>query len=310
MVILVFGASSIASAQVSTSVSTSTFSNLGTLPDSSFYFLKSWKEQIQLFFTFDMEKKAEQYLHLADVRLAEYQKMIEKGKQAIAEKTLTKYENQLTRALEKAEELKTKSNEKANNVRAKIEEVSTKHVRILQENFAKASEGAKQGLERALEASRKGIEKIQEKDKSENEESTSTSVSTTSRFNFTFKYGVGAINELNTFDKTFTKDMIMGSPIKVNLKLSENELNNIYEKINELRLFSKSPESSQANAFVTPCSSYSLKVQENTDQKELSWNNCRGKISDEFQQFSNFVVSLIESKEEYKNLPVAKGGYQ
>jgi hypothetical protein len=47
-------------------------SEAGTLPDSPFYFLKTWKEQIQLFFTFDAEKKAKQYLHLAGVRLAEY----------------------------------------------------------------------------------------------------------------------------------------------------------------------------------------------------------------------------------------------
>jgi hypothetical protein len=51
----------------------------GATPDSSFYFLKTWREQIQLFFTFDADKKAKQYLHLAEVRLAEYQKMLNKA---------------------------------------------------------------------------------------------------------------------------------------------------------------------------------------------------------------------------------------
>ncbi|MFH0803726.1 MAG: DUF5667 domain-containing protein, partial [Candidatus Tagabacteria bacterium] len=56
----------------------------GTLPDSNFYFLKSWKESVQTFFTFGAENKAKQFLHLAEVRLAEYQKMIEKEKTEIA----------------------------------------------------------------------------------------------------------------------------------------------------------------------------------------------------------------------------------
>jgi len=86
---------------------TSTVSS-GITPDSPFYFLKTWKENIQLFFTFGQENKAKQFLHLADVRLAEYQKMIEKGKTEIAQKTLDKYEKQLNNALQKIEDLKSK----------------------------------------------------------------------------------------------------------------------------------------------------------------------------------------------------------
>ncbi len=147
----------------------------GLTPDHPLYFLKTWKEQIQLFFTFDAEQKAEQYLHLAEVRLAEYQKMIEKalrpaqGESAgqtqakyeqIAERTLQKYENQLNRALEKAEELKAKSEEKADEIKTKIEEATSKHIQVLQENLAKAPEAAKRGLEQAIEVSEKGIEKV------------------------------------------------------------------------------------------------------------------------------------------------------
>ncbi|MEK7629800.1 MAG: DUF5667 domain-containing protein, partial [Patescibacteria group bacterium] len=44
-------------------VSSSSLPNAGTLPDSPFYFLKTWKESIQLFFTFNAKAKAEQYLH-------------------------------------------------------------------------------------------------------------------------------------------------------------------------------------------------------------------------------------------------------
>jgi len=126
----------------------------GLLPDNVFYFLKTWKEQIQLFFTFDAEKKAEQYLHLADVRLAEYQKMIEKGKEEIAQRVLAKYEKQLGHALSKAQELQNKGKDNQGLLK-KIEDTTIKHISVLEKNMENASEDAKKGFEKALESSKK-----------------------------------------------------------------------------------------------------------------------------------------------------------
>jgi len=134
----------------------------GILPDSPFYFLKTWKEAIQNFFTFGAENKAKQFLHLADVRLAEYEKMIEKGKTEIAEKTLAKYEKQLNRALQKIEELNNKG-EDIKDVAQKLEDAANKHIEILQENLQNAPESARKGLQNAIENSSKVIEKIRGK---------------------------------------------------------------------------------------------------------------------------------------------------
>ncbi|MFH0806428.1 MAG: DUF5667 domain-containing protein [Candidatus Brennerbacteria bacterium] len=145
---------------VSAQVASSTLPDPGTLPDSPLYFLKSWKEGVQLFFTFGAEKKAEQYLHLAEVRLAEYEKMLEKGKEDIAERTLEKYENQLNRALQKAEELKEKGEEAGEALKVKAQEATQKHVMVLERNLEKVSESAREGIERALEESKKQLEKL------------------------------------------------------------------------------------------------------------------------------------------------------
>lgn len=131
----------------------------GILPDSPFYFLKTWKEAIQNFFIFGAENKAKQFLHLADVRLAEYQKMIEKGKTEIAQKTLDKYEKQLNHALQKIEELKNKV-EDTKDISQKLEDTVTKHIEVLERNLQKAPETAKKGLENAIENSSKAIEKV------------------------------------------------------------------------------------------------------------------------------------------------------
>lgn len=128
-------------------------------------------------------------------------------------------------------------------------------------------------------------------------------------FNIIFRYGVGAKNELNTFDQTYTKDMVVDSPLIIKLKLTDNELVSIYQKINDLGFFNTSTKPIEENMMVTPCSSYYLKAQIDSDQKELSWNDCRGKVSEKFQQFINYIIPIIETKKEYKELPVPKGGY-
>lgn len=141
---------------------------VGIEPDSVFYFLENWKEQIQLFFTFDLEKKATQYQKLAEERLAEYQRMLDKGKNEIAAKVLVKYEKQLGRALETAKKLKTKgidaSEEKINNVFSNI----SKHIEVLQGNLEKVPEASKKGLQNAIEAAQKVLENF--KDSEEGDE--------------------------------------------------------------------------------------------------------------------------------------------
>ena len=78
----------------------------GLTPDSPFYFVKAWREQVQSFLTFGAENKAKQFLHLAEVRLAEYKNMAEAGKDELSQRTLEKFNAHLERALEKASELK------------------------------------------------------------------------------------------------------------------------------------------------------------------------------------------------------------
>lgn len=127
-------------------------------------------------------------------------------------------------------------------------------------------------------------------------------------FNLVFKYGVGAKNELDTFDGTYTKDLVMDPPVTVDFKLSDDELTGIYEKMTDLEVF-EITDTAEEGMFITPCSSYYLKVQQNSVQKELSWDNCSGEIDSKLQEFTNYVISIIESKDEYKELPDATGGY-
>ena len=127
-------------------------------------------------------------------------------------------------------------------------------------------------------------------------------------FNFVFRYGVGAKNELNTVNQTFTKDMVMDPPLTIELKLTDSELAAVYKKMNDLKVFGIN-KGSEENVMVEPCSSYYFKAQFGSFRKELSWDDCQGKVNDKLQQLTNFIIKIIESKEEYKKLPAPKGGY-
>ncbi|GEM_PF-4019470 len=129
----------------------------GITPDSPFYFVKAWREQIQSLLAFGAENKAKQFLHLAEVRLAEYKKMAELGKDDISARTLEKFNNHLDRALEKLSELK-KEKRDAKEIEDKIGEARMKHVEVLRENLAKVPEQARKGLERAIENSERALE--------------------------------------------------------------------------------------------------------------------------------------------------------
>ena len=145
---------------------TDNLSSPGLTPDSPLYFLKAWKETIQTFFTFGAENKAKQYLYLAEVRLAEYQRMIEKGKTEIAQKILEKYEKQLDHAIQKIEELRGKGKD-TEDISQKIEDAIVKHTAVLERNLSKVPEAARKGIEKALEVFSKAVEKIRSRPEKE-----------------------------------------------------------------------------------------------------------------------------------------------
>ncbi len=71
------------------------FSNAGLLPDNPFYFLKTIKEKIQLFLTFNKEGQAKLHLDYAKTRLAEAKKLIEKNKTEELNSTLEYFNSEL-----------------------------------------------------------------------------------------------------------------------------------------------------------------------------------------------------------------------
>jgi len=133
----------------------------GILPDSKLFSLKLWWEDVQRFFTFSTVKKAELEAELAMKRLAEAEKMIDKGKPELAEKHLLRFRNRLAAALEKTEQ----ASEKGKDVDALVEKLEAnllKQQEVLAEVYEKVPESAQDSVLSAMEKSAKGLENAME----------------------------------------------------------------------------------------------------------------------------------------------------
>ncbi|OPY57659.1 MAG: hypothetical protein A4E55_01505 [Pelotomaculum sp. PtaU1.Bin035] len=138
-----------------------------------------------------------------------------------------------------------------------------------------------------------------------------------SAFNLIFKYGFDAKNVLDTFEGTYTKDMIPDPPITVKLSLTKEELNTIYNKMVDINFFSYPvvftvQEEGEHAGRVTPYESYYFKIQYGSNIKELSWEDSitnQNNEADRLRELIKCIREIAESKSEYKKLPPPRGGY-
>ena len=139
-----------------------------------------------------------------------------------------------------------------------------------------------------------------------------------SNFNLIFRYGVMSRNELNTFEGTYTKDMIMDPSITVNLPLSQEELDRIYQKMVEIDffsypdVFSVSVTPPELIGIVIPHLSYYFKVEYDSKIKELWWEDeitNEDEKAEKLRELIRLIKAIVESKEECEKLQPPTGGY-
>ena len=130
--------------------------------------------------------------------------------------------------------------------------------------------------------------------------------------NIIFKFGTGAINELNTFHGTFTKDLIIDGIVTARLILSHDELEQIQQKIIEAEFFNVPETFPLKSPLTMPDYSYYLMVNNRTATKAVTWGtNSQIDSSTEarLNQLADFIINMISDKPELKLLPPANGAY-
>jgi hypothetical protein len=153
------------------------------------------------------------------------------------------------------------------------------------------------------------------------QENSSNLNDSTHTFSFILKYGVGAKNVINTFDHTYTKDLISGPDTSILLQLSSQELDTIrleMERIHILDypkifspLWSDNPNGMERS--VNPSSSYYFKIQIGNHIKEITWgdsNESGIKMAINLRGLIFKIIKFVASKEEYKRLPRPRAMYQ
>lgn len=131
---------------------------------------------------------------------------------------------------------------------------------------------------------------------------------------FIFKYGVGAKNVLDTFDGTFTKDLISNGTITVPLKLSPQELSPVFDQMKAMNIMNY-PDTFD-EGFSTPHLTYDLTVRIEGKTKRITWDASlddgglsKSKEAQRLKDLVNSTRKMVENKEEYKKLPSATGCY-
>ncbi len=133
-----------------------------------------------------------------------------------------------------------------------------------------------------------------------------------------FKYGHK--NVLNTFENSYQKDLIMDGVIKDKFYFAPDEENLILNMANSINFFSL-PDTFK---YVKKVRGLILETDPNPGEqilrikyldkdKRIIWTYPINEDNPEVKnliKLNNFIISIIESKPEYKKLPPTKGGYQ
>ena len=130
-----------------------------------------------------------------------------------------------------------------------------------------------------------------------------------------FKYDFK--NELNTFENTYQKDLILDGVIKVPFWLTAEEQNKILNKANEVNFFSLPDtfkySSGDTIVIIEPNPGEQiLRIKFEGKDKTTTWIFYISENDPQFNdliELKKYIISIIESKPEYKRLPPRRGGY-
>lgn len=128
------------------------------LPTSPFYFLKTWKEKIEIAFARTPQEKIEKRIEFANRRLAELRALASENPDRV-ERLSQRYQEELNLI---QNEVKNISEQERDRIMEHVAEVTLKHQEILLDNLEKAPEKAQKGLENALDNSLKGYQQAVE----------------------------------------------------------------------------------------------------------------------------------------------------
>lgn len=133
-------------------IQVSAATSAGIKPGNFFYFFDTASEKINLFFTFNPEKKAQQALEYADERLAEAGESANENNPKAVEKAMIGYKEEISLATEESKGLKDEG--RAKELLNTVSENTAKHQEVLVGVLEKVPEEARQAILNAIDISK------------------------------------------------------------------------------------------------------------------------------------------------------------
>jgi hypothetical protein len=132
-------------------------------------------------------------------------------------------------------------------------------------------------------------------------------------FAFSVQYGIGSKNVIDSFNSVVIKDLIINGTAEAKITFTDEELVRIYEKMKTIKVLEPMDFVSDTSCSREPSGEDIWKIRINGIEKTIRWSGEYCELTEDAKQFDdlrNFVVDIVKEKDEFKKLPVPKGGYE
>lgn len=138
-----------------------------------------------------------------------------------------------------------------------------------------------------------------------------------SNFNFSLNFNTYGRDQIDTYNGTFTKDLVLDGTNTIDFKLPDDIKKEVFSLMTEIDIMSF-PEMLKVDGMaVTPSCDYKLTVTMNGKTKTIVWNEGFHPSMDvelpkenmDFLRLVKLISDYIYGTDAYKNMPKSNGGY-
>jgi len=131
-------------------------------------------------------------------------------------------------------------------------------------------------------------------------------------FDFTLIYGVYGKNKIDTFNDMIIIDLIEDGTLEANISLSQQEKEQIYNEMKRINIMGELNMNKEDECETEPSTFSSWDIHMNGESKSFSYGTYCKYTDDllELIKLEDYIHNIVSSKEEYKQLPEAKGAYE
>lgn len=132
-------------------------------------------------------------------------------------------------------------------------------------------------------------------------------------FAFSVRFGITGKNEINTFNGTVTKDLVVKGTAQAELVFTDSELADIYARLRTINIYRElNLEPDSRNCVQTPFDEEHWRIRLDGEERSFYWDEENCEITADaklMKELRSYIFELVKSKPAYLELPEAVGGY-